>query len=92
MKASGQLHAQPFARHLQNIVDTRFSRHGLQIHSRAPVQIEDVTVCVDQRTGRRDMLQKRVFGQLAQGRAIGCRSNFIFVLSWNSRLQRRHRW
>ncbi len=57
---------QPFAGHSQDIVDAGLARSRLQIHPGATVQIEDVALPVDQRTGRGELLQEGLFGQLAQ--------------------------
>ena len=70
----GQLLPQALAGHLENVADARLALGRLEEHPAAPVEIEDVAVASDQRGRRDDLLQERLFGQLAQGHLHGeCR-------------------
>ncbi len=74
VQGRGQVAPQPFAGHLQDVVDAGLARGRFQVQAGAAVQIEDVALAVDQRAGRGDLLQQRLFGQLAQRQfSSGCR-------------------
>ncbi len=59
--------AQTGACHFQNIAGTDFAGCRLQIHTGAPLQVQDIAVPVDQRTRRSKMLEERLLGDIPQG-------------------------
>ena len=66
VQGGGQFPLEPFARHLQDVVDASVARCGLQVHAGAPVQVQNVAQAVDQCCHRGHLLQQRLFGQFAQ--------------------------
>ena len=62
----GEFGLQPFARHFQDVVDTRVALHWLQKKAGAPVQILNVTQTVDQCCHGHDFLQQRLLSQFLQ--------------------------
>ncbi len=74
MQGHGQFAPQSFAGHLQDVVDSGFAGGRLQVQPGAAMKVEDVALAVDERAGRGDLLQQRLFGQLAQRQFHGeCR-------------------
>ena len=49
MQGLGQIAAQAFAGHFQDIADARRARGRLQVHAGAAVQVKDVALIVDER-------------------------------------------
>ena len=88
MQGRGQFAPQPFAGHLQDVVDAGLARGRLQVHPGAAVEVEDVALAVDQRGGRGDLLQQRLFGQFAQRQFPA--PNFFPAAVRQRRLHRRH--
>ena len=66
VQGRGQVAPQSFAGHLQDVVDAGLARGRFQVQAGAAVEVEDVALAVDERAGRGDLLQQRLFGQLAQ--------------------------
>ena len=71
VQGRGQVLAQPFTGHLQNVVDAGLARSRFQVKSGAAVQIKDISLVIDERSGRGDLFQQRLFGQLAQRQFTG---------------------
>ena len=61
-----QIFAQPFARHLENVVHSTFSGRRFQVLSGAAMDVEDVAAAADQRPGRGNLLQQSLLSQFAQ--------------------------
>ena len=57
VQGGGQVAAQAFARHPQDVADARLARRRLQKHPGTTVQVEDVALGVDERAGRDDLQQ-----------------------------------
>src|ERR1039458_9780681 len=68
VQGRGQVAPQPFAGHLQDVVDSSLARGRFQVQAGAAVEVEDVALASDKRGGRGHLLQERLFGQLAQRR------------------------
>ena len=73
VQGRGQVAPQSFAGHLQDVVDAGLARGRFQVHPGAAVEVEDVALAVDERAGRGDLLQQRLFGQFAQRQFPGDR-------------------
>ena len=58
---------QSFPGHLQDVIDACFARSRLKIEAGPSVEIENVALAVHECAGGRDLLQQRLFRQLAQG-------------------------
>ena len=71
VQGRGQVAPQSFAGHLQDVVDAGLARGRFQVQAGAAVEVEDVALAVDERAGRGDLLQERLFGQLAQRQFSG---------------------
>ena len=71
MQGRGQVLAQPFTGHLQDVVDAGLARSRFQVKSGAAVQIKDIALAIDERSDRGDLFQQRLFGQLAQRQFTG---------------------
>ena len=57
VQAGGQADSQPFAGHFKDVIQTRFTRTRFQIHSRAAVQVENVTQVIHECADRGDLQQ-----------------------------------
>ncbi len=71
VQGHGQVALQPFPGHLQDVVDPCFARSRFQIDAGSAMQVEDVALVVDKHANQGNLLQKRLFGQIAQREFFG---------------------
>jgi len=90
VQGDGEVAAQAFTRHFQDVVDAGHAGRGLQVHAGAAMQVKNVAAAIDQRRHLVHVLQQGLLGQFAQrlcGRR-GCFASRLHQILFNQRRQK----